>query len=578
MVVERESHPRPAGAEVSEAEVGEYGGLFILASATEPKTFNFLVASDAGTSQVTRLLFNGLTKRDPMTHETEGDLAESWEISEDGLSYTFRLREVNWSDGTPFTADDVIFSFAAIFARDPDAAPDPETGLRPFRYPSRYISQFTIDGEPVAFQKIDDHTVVFRTPRPHAPFLNDVGFIEIMPRHVLQDAFDAGTLQNQWSTRTAISSPERIVGTGPFRIRSFQPAERLVLEPNPHYWRFDRAGNRLPYLDFLVFRFVQDQNAQIVNFATGRIDAAAVPVTDLAWVGDRAERYDFTIHERGPDTGISFFWFNQHPGQREDGRPFLAPHKLAWFTNRDFRRAIMYGFDRQGIIDGIYSGRAEKLHSIISPANELWYNPDLPQHRYNPTKALELLAANGFEMIDGRLHDAAGNRVEIELLLFDGSQRVSAIATTLVENLADIGIRLTLSMVDFSAVLRRTGNTFDYEMSFIGFTGGGDPSGGKALYHSSGHLHVWHPAQESPATEWEAEIDRIIAASEEELDESKRVALIHDMQRVFAEELPLIFNVVPITYSGVKNHWRNIQVPPTGSIIWNIDEIWTPQD
>jgi peptide/nickel transport system substrate-binding protein len=573
----RELHPKPPGAEISNSEPGEFGGLFILASAMEPKTFNFLVPGDAGTAQVTGLLFNGLTKRDPISNRTVGDLAQRWEVNEDGLSYIFYLREINWSDGEPLTADDVIFTFDAIFARDPEGTPNPETGELPYRYPSRYISQYMIGGEPIRYEKVDRHTVRFSMLQVHAPFLNDIGFVPIMPRHRLNDAFANGTLQNQWSTRTAIHTPSAIVGTGPFRIRNFRPAERLILEPNPHYWRFDRKGRRLPYLDFLVYRFIRDQNAQTVYFATGQVDSAGIPVSDLAWIQDRAQRQDFTIHERGPDTSISFFWFNLNPGQREDGRPFIAPHKLEWFSNREFRRAIFHAFDRQGIIDGVFSGKAQKLHSIISPGNPLWYNPTLPRYEYDPGKSLEILHEQGFILRGNTLYDRHGNRVEIELLLFDGSQRAAAMATTLMENLRDIGIRLTLSMADFSAVLRRTGNTFDYEMSFIGFTGGGDPSGGKALYLSSGHLHLWHPAQKSPATEWEAQIDALISKSDVELDESRRIELIHQMQHVFAEAVPLIYTVVPLTYAGVRNHWRNIQVPPVGSLLWNIDEIWSPE-
>jgi len=514
---------------------------------------------------------------DPFTGDVVPDLAESWEVSEDGLEYTLRLREINWSDGAPFTADDVIFSFSAIFARDPDGEPNPETGLKPFRYPSRYISQYTIGGEPIQFEKVDEHTVLFRMAEVYAPFLNDIGFVEIMPKHVLGEALEDGSLQNQWTIQTAINEPEKIVGTGPFRIRRFQPAERLILEPNPHYWRFDEAGQRLPYLDFMIFSFVKEANAQVVLFATGQIDAAGIPVTDLVWVEDRAEDFDYTVHDRGPDTGISFFWFNQNPGSRPDGRPFVEPHKLEWFTNRDFRRAIMHAFDRQGIIDGVFFGRAEKLHSVISPANTRWYNPDVAKYAYDPESALELLKEHGFVMEGDRLFDAKGNPVEFDLLLYDGSQRASAMATTMSENLRAIGIRMGISMADFGSVLRRIDNTYDYEMSYIGWTGGGDPSGGKALYLSSGTYHVWHPSQETPATEWEAKIDEVIRASDREMDPEARVELIKEMQAIFSEELPMIYTIVPNTYTGVKNHWRNVQIPPVGSLLWNIDEIWTPQ-
>ncbi len=573
--VEREDLPRPAGAEVSAGGAGRYGGIFVLASATEPKTFNFLVPADAATAEVSGTIFNGLTTYDPMTEETIPSLAEAWEIGEDGRRYTFRLREIFWSDGEPFDADDVIFTFDSIFARDPE--PDAETGERPYRYPSRYINQYTIAGEPIRYWKEDERTVVFETADVYAPFLNDIGFVPILPEHKLRDAYEDGSLLRQWSTQTAIENPREIVGTGPFRIRGYRPGERLVLEPNPHFWRFDGEGNRLPYLDFLVFKFVKESNAQVVLFATGQTDASGVSVTDVAWVREAADVHDFTIHDRGPDTGISFFWFNQHPGADEAGEPYVEPHKLAWFRNVNFRRALLYGFDRQGVVEGVYFGRAELLHSPISPGNRKWHNPDVRRYLHDPDKARALLRDEGFREEGGVLRDAAGHPVEFELLLFDGSQRASAMATTFAENMGDLGIEVKISYVDFGALLKRTGQTFDYEMSFIGWTGGGDPSGGKAFYHSSGLYHVWHPEQPEPATPWEARVDAIIEASERTLDEAERIELYGEMQALFAEQVPILFTVNPNTYSGIQNRWRNVRVPPAGSILWNLEELWTKE-
>jgi peptide/nickel transport system substrate-binding protein len=510
-----------------------------------------------------------------MAEETIPSLAESWEISKDGRRYTFRLREVSWSDGEPFTDADVVFTFDCIFARE--AEPDPETGERAFRYPSRYLNQYTIAGEPIRYWKEDERTVVFETADVYAPFLNDIGFAAILPEHKLRAAFEDGSLLRQWSTQTAIETPGEIVGTGPFRIRSYRPGERLVLEPNPHYWRFDGVGKRLPYLDFLVFKFVKESNAQVVLFATGQTDASGISVTDVAWVRKAAGAHDFTIYDRGPDTGISFFWFNQHPGANEAGQPYVPPHKLAWFRNPAFRRALLYGFDREGVVDGVYFGRAELLHSPISRGNRKWHNPDVRRYPYDPGKARELLRREGFRLDGETLRDAAGNPVGFELLLYDGSQRASAMATTFAENMGDLGIAVKISYLDFGALLKRTGETFDYEMSFIGWTGGGDPSGGKALYHSSGLYHVWYPEQPEPATAWEARIDEIIEASERTLNEAERIRLYGEMQAIFAEQVPMLFTVTPNTYSGIQNRWRNVQVPPTGSILWNLDELWTEE-
>lgn len=108
----------------------------------------------------------------------------------------------------------------------------------------------------------------------------------------------------------------------------------------------------------------------------------------------------------------------------------------------------------------------------------------------------------------------------------------------------------------------------------MGFTGGGDPSGGKAIYRSDGFLHVWNPRQKSPATDWEKRIDEIMDAQEVEFDPDKRKALIDEMQNIFSTELPLLFLITPMSYSGVSKKWENVRVPPIGSVIWNIDELY----
>lgn len=576
MELDRKAHPKPPGREVAEAEPGAYGGVFVLASSTEPKTFNFLVPGDAATSDITGRLFNGLTTYDPMKRETIPALAKSWDIGADKKTYTFHLRDIRWSDGEPFTAEDVIFTFDAIFAKEPETGSG--DGERDYRYPSRYTDQYTIDGETIDYRKIDEHTVEFTTPRVYAPFLNDIGFVPIMPEHKLREAFEDGTLQKRWSTETAIERPNAIVGTGPYRIRDYRPGERLVLEPNPHYWRFDREGKRLPYIDFVVYNFVKEQNTQTILFATGQTDAASVPVTEIGWVREAAKNRDFEVRRRGPSTSISFFWFNQHPGSDASEEPYVAPYKLAWFRDIRFRRAVMHGFDRAGVVEGVYFGRAQVLHSVISPGNAKWHNPDVKKYPHDPGKARRLLRDAGFEYRGEELFGPEGNRVEWELLLYDGSQQASSMATTLKENMAELGMAVKISLVDFSTVLKRTNSTFDYEMSYIGWTGGGDPSGGKAMYSSSGLYHVWYPEQPEPATEWEATIDRLLARSERTLDESKRVELFGRIQEIFARQVPVMFTVVPDSYSGIQEKWRNVEVPPTGSIIWNLDEIWTPQE
>jgi peptide/nickel transport system substrate-binding protein len=174
--------------------------------------------------------------------------------------------------------------------------------------------------------------------------------------------------------------------------------------------------------------------------------------------------------------------------------------------------------------------------------------------------------------------DATGHRVAFELLASEGSQTATGIATTLMENMRALGIKVTLNMLDFGTLINKVSDTFNYEAAMMSFTGGGDPSGGKAIYRSDGRLHIWYPEQPQPATPWEIQIDTIMDAQERTLDETQRIALIHGMQAIFSEQLPLLFLVTPNAYAGIKNRWQNVRIPPLGFITWNIDELWLKEN
>ena len=570
---ERSDYPLPVGVDISDCHLGQYGGIFILNETTQPTTFNPQVPNNLSTSMVLSRLLSGLVDFNPKTELFEPALAKSWTVSEDGLSYTFHLRKgLLWSDGQAFTAEDIIFTFDCILSEIVDET----TGEKRPRYPSRYYQQFHIDGMPIEYTLIDAHTVRFDLPKTYAPFLYDIG-VAILPKHILGDAFDSGSFMKEWTTQTAIESPERIVGLGPFKIFSYKPGERLVLEPNPHYWRADSAGQRLPYLDYLVIKFVSESNTAIAHFATGKSDASGIGAEDYEWVKKAADIYDFSINNRGPSSSVNFFWFNQNPESSEDGVPYLEPYKFAWFSDKRFRKAILHGFNREGIIDAVLFGKGEPLHSIIAPAQGEWYNPKVTKYEYSPEKARELLKSIGFNWnAEGQLFDGFGNKVSFNLLLVE-SASYDQIGITFIENMKDLGIEVRLERADFATLLKRTDDTFNYEMTILGWGSSSaayDPSGSKALYLSSGKYHMWYPNQKSPATEWEARIDTLIQLQEQTLDRKQRIAYMHEVQAILSDELPLLFGYSPYSYVGIKNKWKNVYIPRAGSILWNIDEIW----
>ncbi|RKY31030.1 MAG: ABC transporter substrate-binding protein [Candidatus Omnitrophota bacterium] len=541
-----------------EFECGKYRGKLILPATSDPKSFNPILAKETSTTQITSLLFEGLTKVDPKSLEVLPNLAKKWQ-TQDGKTWIFYLREdVKWSDGESFTADDVVFTFN-------DLIYNPEI-------PNSSRDIFTIEGEKIKVEKVDTYRVKFTLPSVFAPFLRALSQ-EILPKHCYYHLVK----ENKFNFSMGLDAkPHQIVGTGPFRLKKYLPGERVVLERNPYYWKKDSCGNRLPYLDEIIFVILPNQDTALLKFLEGEIDYYSLRPQDLAILGPKQEEDNFSIYNAGPSFGSNFLVLNQNPQLNPyTKKPFVIPYKLRWFQNEEFRKAISYAINREEIIQVVLNGLGVPQYSPLSPANKIYYTFSVTKYPYNPTKAKKILQKLGFSDRngDGILEDSQGHKLEINFFTNgDNTQRVK-IATLIKKDLEDIGMKINFLPLNFNNLVNKLVSTFDWEMILIGLTGGIGPYFGKNVWSYKGALHMWNPTKVA-LYEWEKEIEDIFNLSAKTLDEEERKKLFYRWQKIASSKLPLIYTVNTYSIYAVREKFGNLYPTAYGGAFSEVEYIY----
>ena len=488
--------------------VGRYGGRFIMAQTNGPKTFNGMMATETSSSDITVLTDGSLVRYDLGTQRFEPELAKSWETAPDGVTWTFHLRKgAAFSDGHPITAEDVLFSFQVAY--DKNVHPSIQDLLK-------------IDGQEFKVSAPDAHTIVINTLRPNSALLDALcqGGLTVVPKHILEKSFKDGTFAAAYNVGTA---PNQLVFGGAWRVAQYVPGEKTVLSRNPYYYGFDQQQQRLPYLDEVVFLLVPDQDAADLKFRSGGLDAVNdVKPENYRWYEEHQKEGNFTLHDLGPAQNTNFFWFNlnkvqpplpgeQLPAGKRVGDPYVDPVKYSWFSNPAFRRAVSMGIDRDAMIPSIFFGYGEKSWSLAGRGNAEWHVPDLVRSDYNPDEAKRLLASLGFKDSDrdGVIEDSKGNPVTFNLSTNSSNVIRVAMMNFIRDDLAKLGIRVTLTPVDFNTLITNSRSDFRYDAILLGLQGGVPPTPGNSqnVLRSAGETHFWYPRQQTPATKEEARID-----------------------------------------------------------------------
>ena len=553
-------------ADKFEYSSGKRGGALTLATISDPLTFNLAVANDASSSGVLGYLFEGLTETSWLTDEVEPALAESWEHSDDGLTWTFNLRrDVKWHNGQPFTAHDVDFTFNKIIYND-----DIPASSRP-AFTFRYMEGGEWTQGRMTVTALDDYTVFCELPVSFAPFLRSMG-TAIYPKHILEQYVDDGTFATTWDIST---DPAEIIGTGPFTISLYAPDERVVLKRNPDYWLKDTDGNGLPYLDEIVHIIVPDLETELIQFRAGETDVHGVLGEDFATLEPLQEDENFTIHKRGPAFGTTFLVLNMNTGQNpETGEPYVASEQLGWFQNKQFRHAVAHSMDKDAITEDVQHGLGYPQWSSISPAAGTFHNPDVREYPYDIDTANEILDGLGWKDTDGDAirEDDEGNKIEFSLVTNSGNSVRDKASQIIQEGLKEIGVQANYETIEFGDLVGQLTGSYDWEAVVIGFTAVTEPHGGINFWHSSEALHLWHPNQSQPATDWEAEIDNLYIIGSQELDRAKRVEHYHRAQEIAAENMPVIYTTLSERLTAVRNVFGN--TTPTLYGIWDIRYVY----
>ena len=552
-------------AKPEQRTIGTRGGKLVYRVSSPPKTFNYLLASDEPSILTSFFLLNSrLVEFDHSTQTYVPGLAETWTTTPDHRSVDIRLRDgLKFSDGQPLTSSDVAFTLEATY--------DERNKAEAFR------DALLINGKQISVKVIVDRNLQFVLPETIPAPDNYLYNIGVLPRHALEADQKAGRLSEAWKIT---APPTSVVSTGPFVVESAAAADRIVLKRNPYYWKRDAQGTQLPYLDELTVVVVPDANQTRVG-----LDQATIDIVDRMRPTDYASLLNaggaVRAFDLGPSLGVDYIWFNLNPAKPDGTR--LNPSKLAWFSDARFRRAVSMAVDRDSIASSTLRGLATPLYGVVSPANRVWANPDLPKIAYNLAQAASLLEEAGFIKRGAadapELVDAQGNRVEFSLLVPTENEPRKLMAAVIQEDLAKLGIRMQVVPIEFAAVTNAWTKSYEYDAILLGLSVTDlEPSTYANLMLSSGDAHQWWPNQKSPSTEWETKIDALFAEQARESDPAKRKAKFHEIQRIVADALPVIPIVSRHVVSAANSRVGNFSPSPMFPYsMWNAEELFIKQ-
>ncbi len=479
------------------------------------------LAGESGSTAITQHIYESLLTYDKNL-ALEGQLAASWDVSENGQVLTFHLRQdVQWHDGTPFTAADVQATFEAIT--------NPNTRT-PYAGDYQLVETLRV---------LDAYTIEATYAKPFAPALASWAGLAILPAHMLTQ--DADVNETRLKTQP--------VGTGPYQLSQWDAQTEAVLTANPNYY------DGVPYIQKIRIRVIPDADTQFLELKAGRLDAMTLkPVqytrlTDSDNFSRRFAKYDYL------GFGYTYVGFN-------------LKHEL--FKDKIVRQALSYATPRDKLVQGILHGQGTTLASIFKPGT--WaHDPSLQVHPYDLDKARSLLAQAGWIDTDGDgVREKNGRPFRFTLVTNQGNDQRIKTAQILQYVWQQLGIDVQIQVQEWRTFLENTLYPRNFEAYILGWSLTPEPD----------PYDIWHSSKQGER-EFNiigfehAEADQLMEEARRTFDRAKRQERLYQFQQILHEEQPTLILYAPYSLMAIHRRFKGIEPAPAG-VFHNFHEWYVP--
>jgi len=532
--------PAPSGAAAEECPVAEHGGMrsapapegeepsrggvLLWRMEAEPGTLNPLTATDLYEQVINSFILESLLSTDIKTGELEPGLAESWEVADDKVTFTFHMRKnATFHDGHPVTADDVIYTLDRIM--------DPKVDAPVLR---SYYSGME------SYEKLDDFTVRIKWKEPYFLALEFVGGVQALPRHILDDGTDFNTHP----------FGRRPVGSGPYRFVEWETGRKIRIERYEDYWGEE------PYLDGIYWKIITEEEVALRVLKKGELDFIR-RVPPSLWIRQNSKSFLQKFNKL----------YYDYPTYNYIGWNMRKP----MFADKRVRQALTMLLNRPVI-------RKEVYHCLATIADGPFYpkfgysDPSIEPWPYDPGRAKELLAEAGWKDTDGDgVLDREGEPFRFELSFTSGVPEWERLAVIYQQDLKKAGIDMKIRTFEWATFLQNV-SQWKFDASALSW----------ALPSKPDPYQVWHSSQadivgsSNHVGYKNEEVDRLIELNRREFDEEKRKEYCRKIHRVLHEEQPYTFVMVRMELSVLDKRVRGV-IPYPIRPVFEFDKWYIPE-